>query len=163
MVNLKSDQDMKIDSINSADGTGTVKIDAAGSITDTNGEDGTGATPAIAAGEVDLKAGGTVGTADNALDTSADTVNINANGSVTAANDKDVTANITSQTGDVTLTADGDVNAQNIAAPNGDVALTADGDVTVTSITAKNDTTIMANGNVTGNRMHPARTSPPTT
>ena len=150
MVNLKSDQDMKIDSINSADGTGTVKIDAAGSITDTNGEDGTGATPAIAAGEVDLKAGGTVGTADNALDTSADTVNINANGSVTAANDKDVTANITSQTGDVTLTADGDVNAQNIAAPNGDVALTADGDVTVTSITAKNDTTIMANGNVTG-------------
>ena len=150
LVNLRSDQDMKINSINSADGTGTVSIDAAGSITDTNGENGTGAKPAIAAGEVDLAAGGTVGTADNALDLSADTVHIDANGSVNAANDKNVTADITSQNGDVTLSADGNVTADSIESPNGNVTLTANGDVTVTSITAQNNTTIKANGNVIG-------------
>ena len=132
-VNLRSDQDMMIDSISSADGTGSVTIDAAGNITDVadDGDGTTPASPAIAAADVNLTAGGTVGEQGNALDTSADTLSIQAGSDVNAANDKDVTA-------------------ESIASQNGSVTLAADGDVTVESISSPTSVDIKANGNVTG-------------
>ena len=130
-VNLKSDQDMKVDSINSADGTGNVKIDANGNITDANGEGESGSKPAIAAGSVDLTAEGSVGTKVNPLDISADTAKINAKGDVNASNDKDL-------------------KAEEITSQNGGVNLDVDGDLTVDKINAKTDVDIKANGDVTG-------------
>ena len=131
-VNLKSDQDMKIDSISSNDGSGDVKIDADGSITDTNGAGGNGSTPAIAAGNVDLTSGGSVGTDNNPLDLSADNAKINAKGSVNVTNDKDLRAeDITSETGDVNLDVDGDLTIDNIDAKD-EVNIKANGDVTGT-------------------------------
>ena len=130
-VNLKSDQDMKVDSINSADGTGDVKIDANGNITDANGTGESGSTPAIAAENVELKAEGSVGTNDNPLDMSADTADITAKGDVNASNDKDL-------------------KAENITSENGSVNLDVDGDLTIDNIDAKTDVDIKANGDVTG-------------